>query len=209
MHRIEKIGGKRYWEELSCALENLEADRGLNFTRAFPFTETMMCPLEKNNHMMEERVRVIERIIPGEPLKLIEIGGAYGNLGKTYLKTHPGATYTLVELKSMLKFAKVFLDVNGVDATLYESAEAREIDDDFDLFMSYAAIPEMSIEYREMILKKFLPRCGSAIIVCDEKSSPEYIGWLKRFYGHCNTLIPPPLSLHSPRLNVYYATRKT
>jgi len=190
---------------MNAALDNLPADRELRFTESYPFTYTMVCPLSKNNDMMEKRAAVIRELITPEPQSIIEFGGAYGNLGVVYKKDNPNSTYTLVDTKSMLRFAKVFADVMKTETVLCEPSKIETVLTEYDLFCTYCAISETPPSYREKVFDLFLPKCKSAMIIETPENMSEYVQVLEKYFGHCNTFTPP--DGHSDKHVVLYASR--
>ena len=201
------------WKRFNNSLDLLPADRELKFTGLYPFTHAMVSPLNKNTEMMNIRVEMIKKLCKTDPSSIIEFGGAYGNLGATYLETHLSLDYTLVDTKSMLKFAKVFFDVKGKKANFVPPEEIETAVKDYDLFCTYAAISETPDEYREKVFDLFLPRCKSALIVETPVRSThpgincleEYEKVLEKHYGSYKILDSPPG--HSNKNMILYASR--
>jgi len=192
------------WEFYNKTLEALSADRELKFTNLPPFVNTMIAPLDKNTAMMNIRVNMLKKLCNPEPNSIIEIGGAYGNLGVTYQNTKPNLDYTLVDTKSMLKFAKVFFEVKGKKASLICPEEIENAVKNYDLFCTYCAISETPELYQDKVLKTFLPKCKSAMITEVPKNVPKYSNILEEYYETIKILDAP--KGHSNKHMIIFAT---
>jgi len=194
------------WINFNNALDRLEADRSLNFINQYPFTAAMASPLIKNTEMMKVRVAMIKSLCQPEPNSIIEFGGAYGNLGATYLETNPLLEYTLVDTESMLKFSKVFFDVKGKKATFVKSSDIEEAIKEYDLFCTYCAISETPEEYQYKVFETFLPKCKSAMIIEIPDLVPKYSSILEGHYEDIKILDAPPG--HSDKHMIIFATNR-
>jgi|1_EtaG_2_1085319.scaffolds.fasta_scaffold00331_6 ubiquinone/menaquinone biosynthesis C-methylase UbiE len=194
------------WENYNQYLEYLDADRGLAFTNAFPFNEILGTPLSYNDAMMQERLCRIEDIFPKPSLKIIEIGGGYGNFCKNYKNKYPEAEYTIVDNPVMLKFVKVFLDVNNVNVNLVSPEDILTIDGEFDLFVAFSVLSEVTKDYREALLEHLLPKCKSVIIGEMQKDSLIFTEYLEKYFKHYKTTAIDQ-SLY-PKHTLYTATKE-
>ena len=209
-----------FWSGIKTGLELTDADRDLRFTSSPIIRELMPIPLEKNTIIMKERAKNIIDLTSTPPQSVIEFGGAYGNLCLEYLKLQSDCKYSIVEIQEMLKFADVFLDVNGKSANLYSDTEINSAVGEYDLFLSWMAITETPIEYQEKVFDLFLPRCKYAIIGDmngdrDQAKShepikpqiPVYREIFMKYYGNCR-VIEESLPHHHKNQIILFAERK-
>jgi hypothetical protein len=192
------------WESFNHALDGLHADENLDFTSKYPFTAAMVSPLSDNTEMMKIRVSQIKAVNAVEPNSIIEFGGAYGNLGATYQEIRPSIEYTLVETKSMLKFAEVFFKVKKKKAVLCAAENMESVLKEHDLFCTYCAISETPEEYQNKVFETFLPSCKSAMIIEVPSNVPKYSSVLEKYYETIKILDSP--AGHSDKHMIIFAT---
>ena len=196
-----------FWNGIKSGLDLTDADRDLRFTSSPIIGHLMPIPLEQNTLAMYQRAKNIVDLIQDPPKSVIEFGGAYGNLCLEYLKLQNNCNYSIVEIKEMLKFAEVFLDVNGKNANLYADSEIDSAAGEYDLFMSWMAISEMPVDYQRKVFELFLPNCKYAIIGDMKPQIPVYREVLMKYYGNCR-VIEESLPHHHKNQIVLFAERK-
>ena len=198
---------ENFWAGIKNGLELTEADRDLRFTSSPIIGHLMPVPLEANTLAMYQRAKNIVELIADPPKSVIEFGGAYGNLCLEYLKLQSDCKYSIVEIQEMLKFADVFLDVNGKSAVFYSDTEIDSAIGEYDLFMSWMAISETPVEYQEKVFESFLPNCKYAIIGDMKPQIPVYHEIFMKYYGNCR-VIEESLPHHHKNQIILFAERK-
>jgi len=198
------------WENFNRHLEHLEADRGLSFTNAFPFTQILGTPISYNDAMMQERILKLESLFPETLLKIVEIGGGYGNFCKNYKKANPKSEFTIVDNPIMHKFSKVFLDVHNISINHVNPEDVLNINDEFDLFVAFSSLSEIAQEYRKTLFSHILPKCKFMIIgetlegiaSCEDdlKKTPEFFNHFENFKkSSIDQILYPSHALYSAR----------
>jgi len=195
-----------FWRKIKEGLETTPADENLNFTNSNVMKSLMPSPLSENTKQMRHRAENIIDLISSPPQRVIEFGAAYGNLCCEYLNLNPTADYSIVEFEEMLKFTKVFIKENNKNASFYAHDDIDSAVGDYDLFLAWHSVSEMSSEHQQKIFEKFLPRCKYAIIGDMTEQTDLYREVLTEYYGNCQVF--GSLPSHHPGQVVFFAERK-
>ena len=213
IHKQQKEINTQWWKDHNEKLDTfLKADSSLEFVDAPLMGDVVVTPYEVNNQIMEERVNIINEFISPAPLKIIEVGGGYGNFARIYSKQHSHAEFTMLDNVAMHKFSKVFLHSHSITARFVNPDNFLNIKGKYDLLVAFGSLSETQDEYRERVLDHLLPQCRCVIFGETDK---EYSKWVRPYlnkYFNDSTFVVPskerPTKPKCLRMHVYGGIEK-
>ena len=127
--------------------------------------KTIIAPVELNELIMETRVNLLlKHFGKVNNVDILEVGGGYGNFAKIFSKTVNTKSFTLLDTKSMLRFAKAFLKGENINFVNTEELE-RLFDKKFDIFISSICLSEVPDSYRKLLIDKIIPNCNGLYVM--------------------------------------------
>jgi len=97
-------------------------------------------------------------------LSVIEIGGGYGGYCEEFHKGRNVKDYTIVDTKSMLRFAKEYLKAKGINCTFLDTEEELP-DREYDLLISNVCISEIPEDHAKEVLTKLFKQVKQVAII--------------------------------------------
>jgi hypothetical protein len=99
-------------------------------------------------------------------LSVIEIGGGYGAYCKEFHKWARVKDYTIVDTKSMMRFAKAYLEAENIPCTFIDT-EGELPDKHYDLLISNVCISEIPEAHAKEMLGKLFKQVQRVAIIDD------------------------------------------
>jgi hypothetical protein len=100
-------------------------------------------------------------------LSIIEIGGGYGAYCETFYNFAKVKDYTIVDTKSMLRFAKAYLKEKNIPCTFIDT-EGELPNTQYDLLISNICISEIPEEHAKGMLAKLFKQVQKVAIIDTE-----------------------------------------
>lgn len=88
--------------------------------------------------------------------KVVEVGIGYGGQSSQICMEHDVSSYTLIDLPSVLKLAKKYLDIRTPKSPINYGNDSHRFVHDFDLFISNYAFSELRRDIQNEYLDKFV-----------------------------------------------------
>ena len=97
-------------------------------------------------------------------MNIIEIGGGYGDYAKQLCEKFNVKSYTIIDTKSMIRFAEAYLKEFNIPCTFIDT-EKELPDDKYDILISNVCISEIPDDHAKSMLTKLFKQVNKIAII--------------------------------------------
>jgi hypothetical protein len=202
------------WEGLSARLDALAVDDNLSFIETRPVRDVVAHPLEENTKVCTEEIDLIKTIFsraeekPFENISVLEIGAGYGNFCKVFHEVVGSPDYTIVDIPSMLRLSKKFLEVNKIDCNFVEISNYEALfGKGFDILISNVCMSEMPRRFLKDFLIDILPYCKRVSII-DSSSHEFFEDVVTLLDSYFRIYVMPCVQCKQTAHNIFFSNQK-
>jgi 2-polyprenyl-3-methyl-5-hydroxy-6-metoxy-1,4-benzoquinol methylase len=166
------------WEQYNTELDKVDISNIREAVRTGYLTKT----ISGEGQTAVDEIRVLQKQWNLDNSSIIEIGAGYGAYCEAMHNMVKVNDYTILDTKSMLRFAKAYLKEKCINCTFLDTEEPLP-EKNYDLLISNVCISEIPLEHAKELLTNLFKRVKRvAIMDCD---LPWLIDLIKENFDVC------------------------